>query len=549
MMTEREEAAKTRGTSMGNFNYLLLDADKVLTAFGKYGRYQMLTYFITNSVQLLFSANMMVMPFITKRATFDCHFAPKDEWTYTILSNDSCHVLDGNNWQVPCSSIPGYSYAYNQNVSTMASEFGLVCDDYNSIEHSTSIFLLGGMLVTPLITQLSDIFGRRIAFLVPLYTSVIANIICAIAPNYTIFLIFRFFSGVATTSFAMTGYVLCMESVALDFHSFIPLLSSLTWVLGYILAGVFDMFISNWRWLYFAVSLPGILTIPFYWFTPESLHWLVNNKKERKIERYIAVCSHYNKMEIPLHNCRNDSQEEQVGIKRTVFDVFSHPTLLVNILLNSFILVIMNGTYWALSLFSVDLSEDEHLGYFLSGLIELPAGGLSVILLICCDRKLVSFFSLLSTAVFMLCTIYVPIEKNIRMIFPLLAKSANSIAWSSQPLLYTEATPTTVRNVVCGIIAFIGDIGSVAAPYLKRMEAVSVNAPTILISALSVIAAFCVVLLPETKGRKLPEDLNDFDLGPLLRCFAPKNEAASEEEVVEHQEEQNTQPEGDHNIV
>ncbi|CAB3397851.1 unnamed protein product [Caenorhabditis bovis] len=496
MMTEREEAAKTRGTSMGNFNYLLLDADKVLTAFGKYGRYQMLTYFITNSVQLLFSANMMVMPFITKRATFDCHFAPKDEWTYTILSNDSCHVLDGNNWQVPCSSIPGYSYAYNQNVSTMASEFGLVCDDYNSIEHSTSIFLLGGMLVTPLITQLSDIFGRRIAFLVPLYTSVIANIICAIAPNYTIFLIFRFFSGVATTSFAMTGYVLCMESVALDFHSFIPLLSSLTWVLGYILAGVFDMFISNWRWLYFAVSLPGILTIPFYWFTPESLHWLVNNKKERKIES-----------------------------------------------------VIMNGTYWALSLFSVDLSEDEHLGYFLSGLIELPAGGLSVILLICCDRKLVSFFSLLSTAVFMLCTIYVPIEKNIRMIFPLLAKSANSIAWSSQPLLYTEATPTTVRNVVCGIIAFIGDIGSVAAPYLKRMEAVSVNAPTILISALSVIAAFCVVLLPETKGRKLPEDLNDFDLGPLLRCFAPKNEAASEEEVVEHQEEQNTQPEGDHNIV
>ena len=33
----------------------------------------------------------------------------------------------------------------------------------------------------------------------------------------------------------------------------------------------------------------------------------------------------------------------------------------------------MNATYWALSLFSTDLSENKMLGFFLSGIVEFPA--------------------------------------------------------------------------------------------------------------------------------------------------------------------------------
>ncbi|PIO58511.1 hypothetical protein TELCIR_20053, partial [Teladorsagia circumcincta] len=89
-----------------------------------------------------------------------------------------------------------------------------------------------GMLVAPIITQLSDLFGRRLTFLIPLYVAVVSNLICAIAPNYVIFLVFRFIAGVATTGFSVIGWVLCMESVALEFRSLIPLMGTITWVIG-----------------------------------------------------------------------------------------------------------------------------------------------------------------------------------------------------------------------------------------------------------------------------------------------------------------------------
>ncbi|RCN29991.1 hypothetical protein ANCCAN_24245 [Ancylostoma caninum] len=68
-------------------NYLHLDADKVLSAYGKFGRYQMVTYLITNSVHILFAINMMVMPFITEDPVFECQITPPEgvKWVSTAL--------------------------------------------------------------------------------------------------------------------------------------------------------------------------------------------------------------------------------------------------------------------------------------------------------------------------------------------------------------------------------------------------------------------------------------------------------------------------------
>ncbi|CCH63938.1 Major facilitator superfamily (MFS) profile domain-containing protein [Caenorhabditis elegans] len=397
------------------------------------------------------------------------------------------------------------------------------------------------MIVSPFVSQLSDILGRRPLFLIPLYISVAANLICAAAPNYLIFLLFRFISGVATTSFSMTGFVLCMESVSLEFRSLIPVLTTISWVGGYMLAGVFYVFFKNWRVLYFAASVPGLLTIPFFWFTPESLHWLMTKQNDRKIKKYINESVAFNKQTISLIDCRNIQTVDNAPAttKTRTFRALFYPKIFVHVVINSFILIVMSGTYWALSLYSTELSEDETTGYFLSGLVELPAGFLSVFLLIAFKRKTVSFYSLAFTAVFMLCTVYIPMQGNYKMIFPLLAKSTNSIVWASQPLLYSEATPTTIRNVFSGVVSFVGELGSIGAPYMNRLTAINQDAPAILISIMSIVAAFLVLLQPETKNKKLPEDLDQFDAGPLFRGWKKQKdlEASEASEEVKEKEE------------
>ncbi|KAE9417784.1 hypothetical protein Angca_003236, partial [Angiostrongylus cantonensis] len=508
---------RTRSSTL-MLKYMHLDADKVLSAYGRFGRYQMVTYLITNSVHILFAINMMVMPFITEDPEFECQITPPDgiKWEYTIV--DKCTVMDSNNWTLSCSNVPGSKYIYNDtNHESLASEFNLVCDRYESVEHGASVFMLGGMIVAPIITQLSDLFGRRLTFLIPLYIAVISNLICAVAPNYVIFLIFRFFAGVATTGFSVIGFVLCMESVALEFRSLIPFMGTITWVIGYVSAGLLRLVITNWRWLYFAVSVPGLLTIPYYWMIPESLHWLITNKKDKGISRYIRTSSRFNGVEIPLQECKSSNNIGSERLKRTVFDMLKSPALVLHLVLNSYILVVMNGTYWALSLFSTELSDDKMTGFFLSGLVELPAGLVSIVLLIYLDRKTVSFLSLVLQAFSMVCALYLPLSKQTAMIFPLMAKVFNSIAWSSQPLLYTESTPTSVRNVFCGVVGFFGDFGSVLAPYFKRLETIHKSAPALVIAAMSVTSALIVLVLPETKDKKLPEDIDDLDPGPLVR--------------------------------
>ncbi|KIH49987.1 hypothetical protein ANCDUO_19937 [Ancylostoma duodenale] len=116
-----------------------------------------------------------------------------------------------------------------------------------------------------------------------------------------------------------------------------------------------------------------------------------------------------------------------------------------------------------------------------------------------------------------------PVGPQVSMIFPLLAKVFNTIVWCSQPLLYTESTPTSVRNVFCGVAGFMGDLGSVAAPYLKRLEAIHKSAPALVIVVMSLMSAAIVLIMPETKDKKLPEDLDDFDPGPLFRWMTKKN--------------------------
>uniref|UniRef100_A0A1I7X1N8 DUF4793 domain-containing protein n=1 Tax=Heterorhabditis bacteriophora TaxID=37862 RepID=A0A1I7X1N8_HETBA len=131
-------------TSSFTINYLHLDADKVLSAFGRFGRYQMVTYLITNSVHILFAINMMVMPFITEDPTFECEISEPHgvDWEYTIV--DKCTVLDSNNWTLACTTIPGARYNYSsEKHNSLASEFNLVCDNYDSVEHGASIFMLG----------------------------------------------------------------------------------------------------------------------------------------------------------------------------------------------------------------------------------------------------------------------------------------------------------------------------------------------------------------------------------------------------------------------
>lgn len=61
-------------------------------------------------------------------------------------------------------------------------------------------------------------------------------------------------------------WIMCCESVAIEFRSLIPVAYTVAWVLGIMLVGILRIWILNWRWLYFTISIPSILSVFYYWF-------------------------------------------------------------------------------------------------------------------------------------------------------------------------------------------------------------------------------------------------------------------------------------------
>ena len=70
-------------------------------------------------------------------------------------------------------------------------------------------------------------------------------------------------------------------------------------------------------------------------------------------------------------------------------------------------MIVMNFTYWALSLSSTELHENEMIGYFLSGFTELPAGA-AMFLLAYYGRRAVTSISLFAQAIAMFIAAFYP---------------------------------------------------------------------------------------------------------------------------------------------
>ncbi|KAH7730341.1 Protein C06H5.6 a [Aphelenchoides avenae] len=503
--------------------YTHLDAEKVLDQFGKYGKYQMIIYAITNLAVFLFACETMVMSLISVQPEFGCELANADKEEYEVV--DKCTVRDSRNTSMECGSNSASFFAYNGSYqTTYASEFNLTCSREYWTQHPMSVFILGGMITTPFLTQLADRYGRRYTYLVPLWVTVLANIACSLAPSYYSFLFFRFVAGLGTGGIGI-GYVIQLESVAPSFRSITPLATTFVWVGGYMLVGVLHMFIGNWRWLYFALSAPGLITFTFYWCLPESIHWLITHRKVKEVTRYIRNSSRINKVDIALHECKAAETRADIraqASRRTYVDLFRSKKLLFHLILQCYVQIVMNGTYWALSLFSVDLHEDEMIGYFLSGFVELPAGLIAIALLLYVGRRSVTVVALVAQSISMFAAVLFPGKNWLSMSFPLLAKMFNSVVWTSHPLLLAEMSPTSVRNIIFGCVSFVGEIGSVAAPYLNVLREVHEGAPAMVIAAMSLVAAFAVAVAPETKDKPMPEDIGDFDAG--MEKLPPKGD-------------------------
>ncbi|KAB0394354.1 hypothetical protein E2I00_016630, partial [Balaenoptera physalus] len=274
---------------------------------------------------------------------------------------------------------------------------------------------------------------------------------------------------------------------------------------GYMLLPLFAYFIRDWRMLLLALTLPGVLCFPLWWFIPESPRWLISQRRFREAEDIIQKAAKMNNVAAPVvvfdpvetknsipslgqYNWMPDPQVLSVPAKDT-----SSPPL--NLMVVCITLTTgANPPEAAESFHSGPVQDSEYWhnnNYVLAAMVN---------------------YNFLSIGLAML------------------GKFGITSAFSMLYVFTAELYPTLVRNMAVGVTSMASRVGSIIAPYFVYLGAYNRVLPYILMGSLTVLIGIITLFFPESFGMTLPETLEQMQKVKGFRYRKKTKESMEKEE-------------------
>ncbi|PIK54706.1 putative organic cation transporter protein-like [Apostichopus japonicus] len=423
------------------------------------------------------------------------------------------------------------SYEYQR---TIISDFDLVCDQKTAADLAQSIYFAGVLFGSFVMGSLSDIIGRRVSLILTVSLVIIFQIAASFAPSFWSYCTFRFFVGAFNIGGFLLAFVIVTELVGPSKRVYTGIIIQLFYAVGAMLLTLFGYLIRNWEVLQLTIMALFVVCYFTFPFVPESARWLVVKSKYDKAEKIINKMAKGNKAtdKLPADYMSkvkkwNDAQTpEESNVRNPSFiDLFRTPNLrttTVNLMYNW---AVCSMVYYGLSLSTSDLGGNIYISFFISGAVEVPA------YLLCIPaiesplgrRYSTSAFQLLA-GVACLITIVIPIgpwKTTVAMI----GKFGVSASFALVYIYAAEVFPTPLRSVGVGICSTSSRIGGILSPLILLLDEVWEPLPLIIFGLSAILGGSLVLLLPETRGKDLPETIEEGEL------FNSRKSTKSKEDV------------------
>ena len=129
---------------------------------------------------------------------------------------------------------------------------------------SQSVFFIGSLIGAWLWGSVADKIGRKKVFFITIVCTIISGFGFGLAPNYTVFALFRLTSAVSGAGVILSSYVLSVEIVGMSARSFVGIAIAGFFSLSYPSLALLAYFIRSWRWLCVVISLLGLGYFPLW---------------------------------------------------------------------------------------------------------------------------------------------------------------------------------------------------------------------------------------------------------------------------------------------
>ncbi|XP_052053253.1 solute carrier family 22 member 4 isoform X1 [Apodemus sylvaticus] len=433
------------------------------------------------------------------------------------------------------SCLDGWEYSQDVFMSTIVTEWNLVCEDDWKTPLTTSLFFVGVLCGSFVSGQLSDRFGRKKVLFATMAVQTGFSFVQIFSTNWEMFTVLFAIVGMGQISNYVVAFILGTEILSKSVRIIFSTLGVCTFfAIGYMVLPLFAYFIRDWRMLLLALTLPGLFCVPLWWFIPESPRWLISQRRFAEAEQIIQKAAKMNSIVAPAVIFDPLELQELNSLKQQkvfILDLFKTRNIATITVMSVMLWMLTSVGYFALSLNVPNLHGDVYLNCFLSGLIEVPAYFTAWLLLRTLPRRYTIAGVLFWGGGVLLLVQVVPEDYNFVSIgLVMLGKFGVTSAFSMLYVFTAELYPTLVRNMAVGITSMASRVGSIIAPYFVYLGAYNRLLPYILMGSLTVLIGIVTLFFPESFGVTLPENLEQMQKVRGFRCGKKSTVSTDREE-------------------
>nr|XP_021150559.1 solute carrier family 22 member 2 [Columba livia] len=516
--------------------------DDILENVGEFGRFQKQTFFVLCLLSAAFTpvyVGIVFFGFIPEHRCFSpgvaelsqrCGWSLEEQLNHTVPEwgghgtgfSSRCrrYEVDWNTTGISCtdplgslvgnwSSVPlgpcRDGWVYDSPGTSLVTEFNLVCEDSWKLDLFQSCVNAGFFIGSISIGYIAD-------SLVTVLINAVSGVLMAFGPSYTWTVIFRLIQGLVSKGGWLTGYVLIAEFVGSNYRRTVGIMYQLAFSLGLLVLTALAYALPHWRWLQLTVTLPSFFFLLYYWCLPESPRWLIAQKQNDKALEVIKRIAKGNKKKLSLSFQNLKSEDEDAEkLKPSFLDLVRTPQIRKNTFILMYSWFTSSVLYQGLIMHMGIASGNLYLDFLYSALVEFPAAFILMLTLDRIGRRYPWAAASVMAGGACLVTALVPDTLYwLKMTPAFLGRMGITMCYEIICVVNPELYPTFLRNLGVLVCSSMCDLGGIITPFLVyRLVELWHELPLVVFAVIGLINGGLVLLLPEMRGKTLPETIED----------------------------------------
>lgn len=166
-----------------------------------------------------------------------------------------------------------------------------------------------------------------------------------------------------------------MEIIGIKYRELFSVLYQIPFNLGHLTLPLFAYFLRDWHRLQFALSIPSVILISYYWLIPESPRWLFTVGRVDESVKILEKAAKWNKL--PVENIRGDLEtihgaKTSQKAKGNILDLFRTKNMRVKTICMNFNWFVCGLGFFGVSQYVGESGGNIFKNVALSACFELP---------------------------------------------------------------------------------------------------------------------------------------------------------------------------------